>query len=109
MTTPTTAAELAATRKLIGLSAAELADELSVLRTTVHDWERGRFQPSEGLRRDIAALRARHDGALAAMIADHDGEGRIIALPDAPMPRSWYLALGARLIDHRPDAMLDWA
>lgn len=105
---PTSAAELAATRRLIGLSAIELATALAIKRGTVHEWERGRFTPSIGVREDIAALRERHDTALAEMIAYHDAEGGVIGLPRHPMPPSWYLALGARLIDARPDAQLSW-
>jgi hypothetical protein len=28
--------------------------------------------------------------------------------PSEPLPRGWYLALGARVLDREPDAMLEW-
>lgn len=108
MTIPETGAEAAATRHLIGLSAIQLATALDVKRATINDWERERFTPSIGLREDLADLRERHDRALAALIDYHDNDGGIIALPAAPMPAGWYRALGARLLDHRPNAMLAW-
>jgi DNA-binding XRE family transcriptional regulator len=108
MTDRMTGAEIAATRHLIGLTQNEFADELSVSRQAVTDWERGRFAAREGVCADIGELRRRHDREVARL-AEGAGGGVIISLPDGPRPRGWYLALGARLVDRVPDAMLDWA
>ena len=59
--TQISAAQIAATRHLIGLSQAELADALGVNRHAVKDWESGRFAARPGVIADLAALRAEHD------------------------------------------------
>lgn len=100
-------AEVAATRHLIGLTRTELASKLSVNPHTVKDLESGRLRASEGISNDITEIRQQHDREserLAAAAAD----GTVIALPTGPEPRSWYLALGARVIDRVPDAILEW-
>ena len=102
-------AEVSATRHLIGLSISELAEQLHVSRMSVHDWERGKFTPREGLVSDLLALREAHDRALDELADYHETQGGIIELPAEPMPQGWYRALGARLLDQHPDAMLEWA
>lgn len=101
-------AEIAATRHLIGLSQAELAAELSCSRDAVKDWESGKLTPRSTLTADIAALRTAHDREVARL-ADGAADGIPIELPAGPKPRGWYLALGARVLDRQPDAILDWA
>ncbi|HEY0249724.1 MAG TPA: hypothetical protein VGC45_15845 [Gryllotalpicola sp.] len=103
-----TPAEIAATRHLIGLSQAELADELSVGRHAVKDWESGRFAARAGVIRDLGALRAGHD-AEVARLAQGAEDGVLIQIPRGPKPQGWYLALAARVLDRVPDAMLEWA
>ena len=102
-------AEVSATRHLIGLSISEFAEQLHVSRTSVHDWERGKFTPREGLVSDLLALREAHDRALDELADYHETQGGTIELPAEPMPQGWYRALGARLLDQYPDAMLEWA
>ena len=92
-----------------GLSISELAEQLHVSRMSVHDWERGKFTPREGLVSDLLALREAHDRALDELADYHETQGGIIELPAEPMPQGWYRALGARLLDQYPDAMLEWA
>ena len=103
-----TGAEIAATRHLLGLSQAELADMLGVNRHAVKDWESSRFNARPGVIADLAHLRAAHD-AEVTRLTDGAQNGVVISLPDGPKPRGWYRALGARVIDRVPDAMLDWA
>lgn len=106
--TTMSAAEIAATRHLLGLSQAELASMLGVGRDAVKDWERGKFNARPGVIADLATLRSAHDTETARLI-DGELDGTPIGLPDGPKPRGWYLALGARVIDRVPDAMIDWA
>ncbi len=104
--TQTTAAQIAATRHLLGLSQAELAEALHVNRHAVKDWESGRFGARPGVVGDLAALRAEHDAELEVMII-HATIGPV-DVPHGPKPRGWYLALSARLLDRRPSAQIDW-
>ena len=101
-----TAAQIAATRHLIGLSQAELAGALGVNRHAVKDWESGRFAARPGVVADLAALRAEHDAELEAMMA-RTAHGSV-EVPSGPRARGWYLALGARLLDRLPNAQIDW-
>lgn len=103
-----TGAEIAATRHLLGLSQAELAQALDVNRNTVKDWERGAFNARPGVVADLLDLRAHHDIATAdAIAAARDGVP--LELPQGPRPRGWYLAQAARVLDVVPDADVDWA
>lgn len=102
-----TPAQIAATRHLIGLSQAELADALNVNRHAVKDWESGRFAARVGVIADLAALRAEHDAELAELVAHaKDSE---VEVPSGPRSRGWYLALAARLVDRLPSARVVWA
>lgn len=107
MTDRMSGAEIAVTRHLLGLSQTEFAAELRVSRDAVKDWESGKLIARASLSGDIAALRATHDrevDRLAQVAAD----GVPIDLPSGPRPRGWYLALGARVLDRVPEAMLEW-
>ena len=101
-----TPAQIAATRHLIGLSQAELADELGVNRHAVKDWESGRFAARSGVVADLAALRVAHDADLDEMVR-RAAKGPV-EVPGGPRPRGWYLALAARLLDRVPAAQVDW-
>ena len=103
-----TGAEIAATRHLLGLSQAELAQMLHVGRDAVKDWERGKFRARPGVVADLLALRTAHDTETDRLAAGAR-DGIPIGLPAGPRPRGWYLALGARVLDREPEAMLDWA
>ena len=102
-----TAAHIAATRHLIGLSQAELAEALGVGRHAVKDWESGRFAARAGVIADLAELRAEHDAELAELVAVAEG-AELVVVPSGPRPRGWYLALASRLID-RVDVPIRWA
>lgn len=106
-TTQITAAQIAATRHLIGLSQAELADALSVNRHAVKDWESGRFAARPGVIADLMALRAEHDAELTELT--EQAERAEVELPSGPKSRGWYLALAARLLDRLPAARIAWA
>lgn len=102
-------AEIAATRHLLGLTRAEFAAKLGVKSPhTVKDWESGRLTARETLSADIHTIRSRHD-AEVTRLATAAADGTIIALPGGPEPQGWYLAIGARILDRVPDAILDWA
>ena len=101
-------AEIAATRHLLGLSQAEYAAELHVSRDAIKGWEAGTFGAKPGVVADIASLRAAHDREVARL-ADGAADGIPIEIPAGPKPRGWYVALGARVLDRHPDAILDWA
>lgn len=107
MTDSMTGAEIAATRHLLGLSQADLAAMLHVGRDAVKDWERSKFNARPGVILDLLALRAQHDHEAQRLIRGAR-DGVTIELPDGPKPRGWYLAMGARVLDAVPDAMLDW-
>lgn len=102
-----TPAQIAATRRLIGLTADQLAGELDVNPRTVRGWESGRFTPSEGPVGDLLALRGEHDTE-AARMADAARVGGPVVLPAGPRPPGWYLALGARVLDREPGAAVTW-
>ena len=102
-----TGAEIVATRHLLGLSQAEFADAIGVNRHAVKDWESGRFTARPGVATDILALRAQHDAEVDRLVAGA-ADGIPIELPDRPKPRGWYVALGARVLDRAPDAILHW-
>ncbi len=108
MTGSMTGAEIAATRHMLGLSQAELADALGVGRHAVKDWESGRFTARPGVAVDLVSLRGQHDTE-TDRLATGAADGVLIELPRGPRPAGWYLALGARVLDRVPDAMLEWA
>lgn len=101
-----TAARIAATRHMIGLSQAELAAALGVNRHAVKDWESGRFAARPGVLSDLEALRREHDIELAELA--EVAERAEVELPSGPRPRGWYLALGARLLDRAPGVVVTW-
>ena len=100
-----TPAEIAATRKLMGLTAEQLGAELGINPRTVRGWESGKYAPTQPVVAALRSLRAEHDALVAALI-EQDAE--LAVLPRGPKPQGWYLALGARLLDRRPDLRLDW-
>lgn len=108
MTETMTGAEIAATRHLLGLTMQEMADMLGVSKESIKKWEAGKYAARPGACADITQLRAEHDAEVARLMVGVE-DGIPIGLPGGPKPRGWYLALGARLIDREPDAMLEWA
>lgn len=107
MTDSMTAAEIAATRHLLGLTRRELGDACGVSEQAVKQWERGSSVAYESRITAILALRDEHDREAAHLIAGAR-DGIPIGLPDGPRPRGWYLALGARVLDAERDAMIEW-
>ena len=108
MTDRMSGAEVAATRSLLGLSQQDLAGILGVRRDTVRDWERDRFGIGPGPATDLASLRARHDRE-TRVARQAAADGITAELAADPMPRGWYVAVGARVLDTHPDAQLSWA
>lgn len=106
--TTMTGAEVAATRHLLGLTRNDLAGMLRVNPHTVKAWESGSQQARPGVIAELQAIRAKHDQEVRRLI-EGARDGVPIEFPDGPKPRGWYLAMGARVLDAVPDAMLDWA
>lgn len=106
--------EVAATRRLVGLTVEELATMLGVNPRTIRGWEGGRFRPSEGVWAAVQDIRAGHDreteragqivdaGLPLTMSLDRD-------FPIRPVPRGWMVAIAARVLDACPDARIEWA
>ncbi|WP_345750136.1 helix-turn-helix transcriptional regulator [Microbacterium rhizophilus] len=103
-----TGAEIAATRQLLGLSQAELADMLGVSRDAVKSWESDKRNARPGVVADLSDLLAQHTREVERLTRGA-ADGIPIELPSGPKPRGWYVALGARVLDRVPDAMLTWA
>lgn len=101
-----TPAQIAATRRLIGLTADQIGEELGINPRTIRAWETGKYSPSDSAVRALRALRSEHDTELDKMLTSA-AQGPI-EVPTGPRERSWYLALGARLLDRLPDAQIDW-
>ena len=99
-------AEVAATRRLIGLTAEQMGEELGINPRTIRSWEAGKYTPGQSATGAIFALRAEHD-AETARLADGAVDGMIVSIPDGPRAPGWYLALAARVIDRVPDAMIE--
>lgn len=106
MTHTMTAAQVAATRRLLGLTVDQLGDELAINPRTIRAWETGKYSPSETAVLALLALRAEHDAELAELM-DKVAQGPV-ALPSGPRERGWYLALGARILDRLPAARIGW-
>ncbi len=70
---PWTAERIAALRAELGLSQAEMADELGVRQQTVSEWETGRYQPRGASARMLGHLAERRT-AYDAGGADQDAE-----------------------------------
>lgn len=93
----------ASIRQLLGLSQQELAALLGISRDSVKQWESGKTTASAGVVADIQTLVDQHTAETAALLADQ-AAGRPLILRPGAMPRGWYVALGARVIDRHPDA-----
>lgn len=101
--TPT---QVAAIRRLLGLTADQLGEELGINPRTIRAWEAGKYSPSESAGRALLDLRAEHDVELDALLgmAAHGS----VEVPNGPREHGWYLALAARLIDRLPTAHVTW-
>ena len=101
--TPT---QIAAIRRLLGLTADQLGEELGINPRTIRGWEAGKYAPSPSAEAALLALRAEHDAELDVLIAE--AAAGPVEVPSGPRERGWYLALAARLIDRLPGAMIEW-
>lgn len=101
-----TPVHVAATRRLLGLTADQLGQALDINPRTIRGWEAGKYTPSETATQALLGLRAEHDAELATML-QHAKAGAV-EIPGGPKARGWYLALAARLIDRLPDARVTW-
>ena len=101
--TPT---QIAAIRRLLGLTADQLGEELGINPRTIRGWEAGKYSPSESAGQALLALRAEHDAELDDLIA-RAAQGTV-EIPSGPRERGWYLALAARLIDRLPAVQIAW-
>ena len=102
-----TAAVIAATRHLVGLSQAEFAPLVGVGRDSIKGWEAGKASPRAQAVSAILSLREQHDREVEAARA-FATDGLPVSL-GGDMPRGWYVAVAARLLDTHPDAALSWA
>lgn len=101
-----TSAQIAAIRRLLGLTADQLGEELGINPRTIRGWEAGKYSPSESVEQALNDLRAEHDAELDLLLAG-TASGPV-KVPSGPRARSWYLALAARLIDRLPAAQIAW-
>lgn len=101
-----TSAQIAAIRRLLGLTVDQLGQELGINPRTVRGWEAGKYSPSESVEQALNDLRSEHDAELDLLLAS-TASGPV-EVPRGPKVRSWYLALAARLIDRRPGAQIAW-
>jgi len=102
--------EFSAIRRLVGLTAEQFGDKLSINPRTVRRWESGATIISDSAAALIQDLRATHDLDFESCLAIA-GRGDIVTFPegDGDRPNSWWLAVAARIIDRIPDARLAWA
>lgn len=104
------AANIAATRTLLGLNRVELSVLLGCNKHTVKDWETARHAPTPDHLAHLTALREEHD-ALTRTYIQAAAAGETIRVPrhDSPgdRPAGWYLAAAARAKD-AGDANVVW-
>ena len=99
--------EVAAMRKLVGLTNDGLGAVLKVNPRTVRSWESGRDRPSEAAAAALTAVVERHDAEVDELLAAVSRDETVV-LPRGPMPTGWYVALAARVLDAEPGARLVW-
>lgn len=102
--------EFAAIRRLVGLTAEQFGDKLSINPRTVRRWESGATNISDSAAALIQDLRAAHDLDFKSCLAIV-GRGDTVTFPegDGDRPNSWWLAVAARIIDREPKAQLKWS
>lgn len=100
-----TPAEIAATRRLIGLSPEQLAAIMNIGDRSVRRWETGTKIISDSAANALLDLRQEHDEDTKALAAAEHIE--IPAGTDLK-PSSWWLAVAARIIDRNPEATINW-
>ncbi|WP_404285413.1 helix-turn-helix domain-containing protein [Glutamicibacter arilaitensis] len=104
-----TAAEFTVIRRLIGLSAQDVAEHIGVQLRSAQRWERGERPINEGVESEMRALKAEHD--LATQRLQDAPQGEFVKIPtgDNERPRGWWLAAASRVLSSNPEARFDWA
>lgn len=102
-----TPAEVAATRRLIGLTVDQLADRLGVNPRTVRGWESGKYSPGDSVCDAIQDICLEHDRVTGPYVYAAE-QGGLVIIPRGPEPSGWYLAVAARVLDRVPDARIEW-
>ncbi len=102
--------QISATRRLVGLTADQLGNKLSINPRTVRGWESGKYSPGPGAVQAIQDVRAAHDDDFQSCL-EVAKRGEIISFPegDGDRPNSWWLAIASRVIDRYPSATFQWA
>jgi len=105
-----TSAQIAATRRLVGLTADQLGQVLGINPRTIRGWESGKYSPADGAVRALQEVRAAHDLDFRSCLEVAE-RGETVSFPadDDDRPNGWWLAIAARLLDRHPDAMIEWA
>lgn len=103
-----TATEFAIVRRLVGLSAQQLAERFAVNLRSVQRWESGERPIGESIAdemRDLAILHA-HDTA-DMLRSSGRPEPLTLPAPTADKPSGWWLAVAAGVMAQNPDARFD--
>lgn len=100
----------AATRHLLGLTMADMAEALGVNERTVRAWESGRDPIPYRLPRELDTLKRVHDAHVQKIL--DEGEALLPYDKDTheytDFPRSWWVAVCARALARNPDIPLAW-
>ncbi len=103
-----TPAEVAAHRRLTGLTGDQLATQLGVNPRALRAWESGRDVMPEGAAADLRTL-VQGNRALARRMATAD---TVVVIPRGDghdgFPPGWYLQAAAMALVLEPDLMLEW-
>ncbi|MDI6024452.1 helix-turn-helix transcriptional regulator [Leucobacter sp. UT-8R-CII-1-4] len=102
-----TAAQIAATLHLTGLTQRAFGDAIGVSKMSVSNWLSGTYAASANAVANIHRLRAEHDADLARII-QLANDGAPMILGAHARGRDWSIGLAARLIDRLPDAEIVW-
>ena len=97
-----TAADFAATRLTLGVSADDFAQRMGVNPRTVRSWESGRDRISESAAIGIRQIMAEHTALVDELV---DTEPPIVV----ERGDKWRLAAAARAVQQRPDLWTVWA
>lgn len=102
-----TAAQIAATLHLTGLTQRAFGDAIGVSKMSISNWLNGTYTANAKTVASIHRLRAEHDADLAR-ITQLANDGEPIILGAHARGRDWSIGLAARLIDKLPDVEIVW-